>query len=204
MRLILIGCEYSGKTTLADALEKWGADRGRPFHMDDSDFSIPDDRHLNQEEQAAMVALPPTIKERFQRFQIHYHVGIINRYDDCILGGFHIQEAIYGPRYYYPGRNIDYTSRIEHEIPTDAVLVLMTSPPDVVRERMASAPHGYPLVKPDEVEEIQAEFEEAFNKSQIRRKVRLDTSGYGPEEVLDRFLDVVRPKLDVRDLLLMA
>ena len=102
MRLILIGGEYVGKTTLANALEKWGLAHGRRFHMDDSDFSIPDIVHLKEDEQEAMVALPPVVKERFQRFQVHYHVFVARKHEDCVLGGFHIQEAIYGPRYYYP------------------------------------------------------------------------------------------------------
>ena len=62
MRLITIGCEYSGKTTLADALREWGVEHGRPFHMDDADFSIPDVRHLDEEEQQVMASLPHRIK----------------------------------------------------------------------------------------------------------------------------------------------
>lgn len=204
MRLVLIGCEYVGKTTLANALEKWGLERGRKFHMDDSDFSIPDDRHLNEEEQEAMVALPPTLKERFQRFQVYYHLDILDRYDDCILGGFHIQEAIYGPRYYYPGRTVTYQRAIEPHMPNDTILALMTAAPGAIRERMVAAPHRYPLVKPDEVEEIQAEFEREFVDSAIRQKVRFDTSDFGSDQVLARFLEAVRPQLSLRDLILTS
>ena len=124
--------------------------------MNDSDFSIPDDRHLNEEEQEAMVMLPPTLKERFQRFQIYYHLDILARYDECILGGFHIQEAICGPRYYYPGRTVTYQRSIETHMPDDTILVFMTAAPEAIRERMEIAPHRYPLVKVHEVEEIQA------------------------------------------------
>ena len=61
MRLVTIGCEYVGKTALADALQTWGAQHGRNFHMDDSDFSIPDDRHLAEDEQQALVEAPPAL-----------------------------------------------------------------------------------------------------------------------------------------------
>ena len=90
MRLITIGCEYVGKTTLADSLEAWGAQHGRTFHMDDSDFSIPDDRHLGEDEQQALIEAPPDLKERFQRMQIYYHVFVQSNCEDCIFGGYHI------------------------------------------------------------------------------------------------------------------
>ena len=36
-----------------------------------------------------LVALPPAIKERFQRFQIYYHAGnVLHEYEDVLLGGF--------------------------------------------------------------------------------------------------------------------
>jgi hypothetical protein len=43
--------------------------------------------------------LLPAIKERYQRFQISYHVEVLAHWEHCILAGFHIEEAIYGPRY---------------------------------------------------------------------------------------------------------
>lgn len=202
MRLILVGCEYAGKTTLADALHAWGQERGRRFHMDDH-FTIPDELH-GTEEQEAMLALPAAIKERFQRFQVQYHVHVLDINDDIILVGFHIEEVIYGPRYYYPGLKVTYPRLIERQLPTDAILVLLTARPDVIRERMAAAPHRHPVVQPADVEEVQQQFEAEFAASWIRRKVRLDTSELAPDQILDRFLAVVRPQLDVRDLLLLS
>lgn len=204
MRLILIGCEYVGKTTLANALEKWGLQQGRQFHMDDSDFSIPDQSHLDKEEQQAMVKLPPKLKERFQRFQVYYHVDIVSRHEDCILGGFHIEEAIYGPRYYYPGQTITYQRRIEPKMPPDTILALLMADPDVVRARMQAAPHPYQLVGPDEVEEVQDLFEAEFTASWLTQKFRFDTSDFQAQDILDRFLEAVRPHLSDRDLLLTS
>ena len=203
MRLITIGCEYAGKTTLADALREWGIEHGRRFHMDDTDFSIPDARHLDDEEQRVMAALPPKIKERFQRFQVYYHIGVLTKHENCILGGFHIEEAIYGPRYYYPGKTAGYAREVETQLPSDTILVLLTADPDVIRERMRTFPHKYPLVQAAEVEDVQRQFEQEFGASWIRRKVRLDTSGFTPSELLDRFLDAVRPFLSLRDLVLL-
>ena len=202
MRLILIGCEYVGKTTLADALQAWGLERGRNFHMDDH-FTIPDAQHVSEEEQEAMLALPGAIKERYQRFQIHYHVRLLHRYDDIILVGFHIEEAIYGPRYYYPGLAMTYERQVEPEFPRDAVLALLTARPEVIRARMAAAPHRHSVVPPEDFEAVQQQFEAAYSASWVPRKVRLDTSELRPEQILDRFLAVVRPRLAARDLLLL-
>ena len=44
MRVVVIGCEYSGITTLVDAVQTWGLQRGIRFHLDDH-FSIPDQYH---------------------------------------------------------------------------------------------------------------------------------------------------------------
>ncbi len=203
MRVILIGCEYTGKTTLADALEKWGAEQGRAFHMDDH-FSIPDEFHIGEDEQKAMVTLLPAIKERFQRFQNYYHLDVMANNEDIILAGFHIEEAIYGPRYYYPDLPVKYTRRLETNMPEDTILVLLAAEPDVIRNRMEAVPHRYQLVQPAEVEEVQAQFEAEFRASWLKRRTRLDTTDLKPEGILDRFFEVVRPKLNERDLLLIS
>jgi thymidylate kinase len=202
MRLIVIGCEYTGKTTLIDALSAWGEARGIQYHLDDH-FSIPDQFFLDEADQAAMLALPPAIKERFQRFQIYYHVAnVIQHHADCLLGGFHIEEAIYGPRYYYPGRAFPtYHRRIEPEMPPDTILLLLTARPDVIRERMRSAPHRYPIVGAAEVEEISRQFEAEYRAAWIERKLTIDTSDLTPDGLLETFLRRVVPHLSERDLL---
>lgn len=202
MRLIVIGCEYTGKTTLIDGLYAWGEARGIHYHLDDH-FSIPDQFFLNEEEQAAMRALPPTIKERFQRFQIYYHVAsVIAHHADTLLGGFHIEEAIYGPRYYYPGKAFpDYHRRIERDLPDDTILLLLTARPDVIHRRMETAPHAHPLVGPNEVEEISREFEREYRLSWIDRRLTLDTSDLTPARLVTTFLERVTPLLSERDLL---
>lgn len=203
MRVILVGCEYTGKTTLGNALKEWGAKHNRRFHMDDH-FSIPDEYHMSEEEQKAMVALLPGIKQRFQRFQCYYHLSVMDHQEDIILVGYHIEEAIYGPRYYYPGgRKPDYIVRLELKMLPDTILVLLTADPDVIRERMKTAPHTYQIVGASEVEEIQAEFENGFKASRIKRKASIDTSELTPDQTLERFFEVVEPKMSTRDLLLM-
>lgn len=200
MRLIIVGCEYAGKSTLAVALQSWAQERGWNFHMDDH-FTIPDAQHVSDEEQQALLGLPGAVKERYQRFQIQYHVHLLHRYDDIILVGFHIEEAIYGPRYYYPGLKVTYDRRIEPELPADTILALLTAHPDVIRSRMERKPHRHSVVKPGDVDAVQDEFESGFAASWVQRKLRLDTSHLQSDELLRFFLEKVCPQLNTRDLL---
>ena len=203
VRLILIGTEYVGKTTLANALQEWGLKVGKRFHMDDGDFTIPDYHHLNEEDQQTMWNMSAVLKERFQRMVIYYHLEILERYNDCIFGGFHIEEKIFGPRYYHPGSEVSYHRWLEHKMPDNSILVLMTCDPDVVRQRMVDDPHPYELVKSHEIEEIMDEFLYEYNSSYFRQKVEFDTTNLTPEGILQPFLEAVRPQVDARDLIFL-
>ena len=201
MRLVLIGCEYAGKTTLVDALFAWGESRGIHFHLDDH-FTIPDQQFLSEADQQAMLVMPPTIKERFQRFQIYYHISVLANHGDCLLGGFHIEEAIYGGRYYYPGHAWPaYQRKIETELPGDCILLLLHAAPNVIRRRMESAPHLYPVVAAEDVEAVSKEFEAEYRASWIERKFAIDTSDLTPDQLFQTFMQRVIPFLDTRDLL---
>ena len=46
MRIIAIGCEYSGVTTLLEGLMEWGHGRGIHHHLDDH-FAIPDRQYFS-------------------------------------------------------------------------------------------------------------------------------------------------------------
>jgi len=201
MRLVLIGTEYVGKTALVDALYAWGESKGIHFHLDDH-FTIPDAYFLSPEDRAAMLGMPPTIKERFQRFQIHYHIHVAKDYADCLLAGFHIEEVVYGGRYYYPGRAWPpYARKVESELPSDTILLLLTAFPDVIRRRMETAPHDYPVVKPNDVEEVSKHFQAEYAASWISNKLTIDTSDLTPQQLFDTFMKRVVPFLSVHDLL---
>lgn len=201
MRLVLVGCEYVGKTTLVDALYAWGQSRGIHFHLDDH-FTIPDQFFLSPEDQKAMLEMPPVIKERFQRFQIYYHLDVIANHSDVLLAGFHIEEAIYGPRYYYPKNPWPpYQRRIETHLPADTILLLLTASPDVIRQRMKNSPHEYSVVPAEDVEAVSAQFEAEYRASWIERRLRIDTSDLQSDQLLPTFLSQIKPHLDTRDLL---
>ena len=202
MRLVVIGCEYAGKTTLIDALMEWGDRYGTHFHLDDH-FSIPDRQFLSEADARAMLAVPPVIKERFQRFQIYYHLHILEDYADCLLGGFHIEEAIYGRRYYYPENvfGAPYLRKVESQLPGDTILLLLKAAPEVLRRRMQEGPHLYQIVPPQDVEAVSAEFEREYAQSWIERKLTIDTSELTPTQLFANFRERIVPHLDTRDLL---
>ena len=200
MRIVSVGCEYSGVSTLIDQIDQWGKSKGISHHLDDH-FTIPDAFHLSAEEQQAMLQLLPTIKERFQRFQIVYHVRVLHRHQHCLLGGFHIEEAVYGPRYYYPGIAVEIR-QYEPELPDDVILVHLHARPDVIRQRMESAPHPQSLVPSSDVEEILERFREEVRLSWIRRRIEIDTSDLTPEQLLATFLERAVPYLDPKDSLI--
>ena len=204
MRLILIGTEYTGKTTLCQGLMDWGHENGIHHHLDDH-FSIPDCQMLKSEEdQKIMTGLPDVLKERFQRFQIAYHVRLINKYEHILLGGFHIEESVFGPKYYYPsiGRLVESPWAWEAGMPEDTVLVHLTADKKVISERMKADPHSYQVVPESDIEEMQAAFMEEYRKTWIMRKLTIDTTELSGDGLLKTFLKESIPHLDTRDLLI--
>lgn len=204
MRLILIGTEYTGKTTLCQGLMDWGHANGIHHHLDDH-FSIPDCQMLKSEEdQEIMTGLPEVLKERFQRFQIAYHVRLINKYEHILLGGFHIEEAVYGPKYYYPsiGRLAETPRAWEAGMPEDTILVYLKADRDVIAKRMKDDPHKYQVVPESDIDEMQAAFDVEYRQTWIRRKLTIDTSDLTPEGLMETFMKASIPHLDTRDLLI--
>ena len=123
----------------------WGDKRGIRHHLDDH-FTIPDSQHLESVDGAMMLNLTLLLKERFQRFQLVYHLRLLHHFEHIMLGGFHIEEEIYGPHYYYPGVPTIGVREYEAEMPPDTILVHLTTRADAIRARMQSNPHGHTLI----------------------------------------------------------
>ena len=200
MRVIAIGCEYTGVTTLIDGLRDWGRERGINFHLDDH-FSIPDRYHLQAADQQSMVDLSPTLKERFQRMQVVYHIRLLHRYDHILLGGFHIEEEIYGPLYYYPGIQVHETREYEIEMPQDTLLVHLKAGPEVIEARMEAVPHNFQIIDKEDIPMLLERFQREYSTSLLKRKFEIDTSDLQPDQLLPTFLQQSVPHLNERDML---
>jgi len=202
--LIVIGCEYVGKTTFAEKLMEWGAPRGFDFHLDDH-FTIPDSS-LSKEDRDVMLGLSPEFKERFQRFQAIYHVRLFTLYRDMLELGFYSEDTIYGPLYYgyEPGFLAASQGReLEKELPKNTILIHLTSSEASIAERMEAEPHEYQVIKRADIPMLLSKFEEEFTASTIHSKITINTTNKTPEQVLDEFHRLARPFLPTDDLIRM-
>ena len=169
MRLILIGCEYSGTTTLASAVFKWvndSMDGGMllfhdhwkiPFTSGHQEHDPP--LSLDEEEQEQVLALSPKLKEMYNRYSLYYHINPSSFKGPHFLAvGLHIEEAIYGPLYWGYGIKGPWPVGVERRVvqdnveanilkyAPDIVLGLVESSPDVIARRMKEDPHPRQIV----------------------------------------------------------
>jgi hypothetical protein len=195
MNLIVIGCEYSGTSTLAKNLMAWGKKRDINYHLDDH-FTIPDSS-LPKEDRDVMLTLSPRFKERFQRFQAVYHVRIMNLYRDSLEVGFFSEDTIYGSLYYgYDSRALAlrHGRELEKELPHDTILVLLKASPEAIAKRMNADPHEYQVIKKEDISLLLEKFNEEFRASAIHAKIQIDTTDLTPEQVLEEFLRQARAR----------
>ena len=153
MNIIMIGCEFTGKTTLSTEIVYWIEENmGDGSHFHDH-FTIPS-TELSAEAAVNYQAADPQVKEMLQRYMITYHIspGFYNAPDHHLMG-VHIEEAVYAPLYYGyggpdsgspkrspEGQRTKMARHMEQEIlefAPNSVLVLMKATPEVIRNRMA-------------------------------------------------------------------
>ena len=164
MRILLVGCEYVGTTTLAKAIFKWGSDEmGADFGLFHDHWKIPNvtghwpidtDGFMNPDEQEGLLSVAPKVKEQMQRHSLYYHIqlGAFKKgheeeqgfYSDYLAIGMHIEDSVYGPIYFgygddgQPGARSIVKKTVENsllEFAPDFVLVLVEASPDVIPNR---------------------------------------------------------------------
>ena len=184
MRLIIIGCEFAGKSTLAARIREWGEEAFRGITSSFHDHFVFPDEEASEEEQKQMTAMVPSLKEKYQRYMINYHLNpaFYSDNDHCLIG-FYYSEAVYAPLYYGYGRKGEYADRAkmvrswDHEvmhIAPDTVLVLMKASPEVIRRRMAAHPERKSILQEKDIEFVLKRFDELFTGSLIRRRFTLE------------------------------
>jgi hypothetical protein len=153
--MLIVGCEYAGKTTLAVAISNWMIEvMGFSYVRWHNHFVVPRvDGHLvvrapeaagrivvpgkqaaeefGEEEQEQILALKPVVLEQFQRHMIwrHLHPSVLHD-DDILMIDFYYADAVYAPLYYGYGEPGTFADRQARARAWDAVL--MGAAPDTV------------------------------------------------------------------------
>ena len=114
MKALMVGCEYAGTSTLMQALVKWSnkvMGEGKGFWGYHDHWTLPDtnghweldvENFDTPEEQAQIMALSPKTKKLIQTHSLAYHTSpsSLRGDGDNLFIGLHIENAIYGRRYY--------------------------------------------------------------------------------------------------------
>ena len=208
MHLIIIGCEYVGKTTLAAEITKWGKRTLGSFGGFHDHFVMPfaqgdeDPEDVDRLAEQVM-AMDPILLERYTRWMISYHLtpGFYGNSDHCLVNWYY-GDAVYAPIYYGYGdrsRMARHSDAEAVQLAPDTVLVLMKASPTVIRQRKRENPHPHCVLKDKDVELILQRFDEEYNQSWIRRRLALDTTESTAEETLREFVGQMEPHLSNAD-----
>jgi len=223
MKILMIGCEYSGTTTLAVEISKWIDEvvggtihGGLSFH---DHWKIVEGGHIgkdgakerDREEDLEHINFSHRHRQGYHHYLLSYHSSPAFFNDPHhLMIGMHIDDEIYGPKFKGYGEDQSGTLRLlsrhfERDILSvgpDTVLVLVKASPDVIRNRMKKSPHKYPLIKDQDVETVLSQFEYHFKQSRVGslgRKIVLDTSELSASEALKEFVVKIEPHLTDED-----
>lgn len=215
MRLIIIGCEYTGKTTLAQGLKRHIMDRMGDQLVMVHDHFLPDigegapGRFTLEEEEDAFFSLPPFALEKYTRYMNHYHLGQhFYRDNDHLVVNWFYGDAVYAPLYFGFGGQGEYADRhalARHEeshimeVAPDTVLIHLTAAPETIRQRMAAAPRPRSRFRAGDIETVRDRFAGEFTSAVLRRKVALDTTNSTPDETLEECLRQLEPHFTTTD-----
>jgi len=213
MRVILVGCEYVGTTTLANAIDDWlDANMGVRFSLIHDHWKIPhtsghpDDS--TPEEQEWLLAATPKFMEMHQRHSLYYHVqaNTFSADDGMVIGGA-IEDGVYGPMYFGyggPGHRLDRET-VQHQwedtilkFTDETVVVQVTADTEVIKQRMHDDPHENMVISEGDIDKVKARFGELVEWSILKHKIEVDNSG-SIEDTLADFVSKMEPYLTDND-----
>jgi hypothetical protein len=216
MRVIIIGCEYTGQTTLVNNLRDWIMEQMGEQRVMVHDHFMPrmgearPDR-TREEEEAELAGLAPFALEKYMRYMIHYHLGQHFYSDnDHLVVGWYLADAVYAPIYFGYGGPNQYADRKRmarhhdaevNEIAPDTFLVYLTASPEVIRERMRAEPRPTSPFREEDIETVLDGFEDEYASAMFRRKIALDTTESTPEQTFQALLDYICPLFTSADTL---
>ena len=162
MQLILTGCGYSGKTTLAVEISRWMIrEMGVPFVRWHNHFVVPRlDQHLIVEadpgsgdlpgkqaedlnvtkDEEQIMALRPSVLEQLQRHNVwrHMHPDTFGPHEDTLTIDFYYADAVYAPLYYGYGEPGSFSDRRRRAREWDHHLLVQA--PDAVLVLVEASP----------------------------------------------------------------
>ena len=215
MRLVIVGCEYAGATTLASQVYDWShraMDRG--FRIVHDHWKVPHVwghpagtsklKGMTTEEREQVMALSPRLKEATQRQNLFYHTYPPESEDEHYMAvGLHIEDAIYAPMYFNYGikGEFDVDRSVVQEIvegnilrfTPEMTLVLVKASPEVIARRMHESSHDPSVIQEKDIELVLARFQEEFEASRLKNKIELDTTDSAPEETLAELIKQFDP-----------
>lgn len=192
MRLVIVGCEYSGTTTLAYAIDDWLDENvGARFPLLHDHWKIPHtsghpEPDMSEDERRQVLALSPELKEMTQRHSLYYHIQPNSWLGpDWLAIGLHIDDGIYGPMNGYGGVGMPHDRKVVGRqvedsmlrFAPDVVLVHARADADVIAARMAAEPREHSPMRASDIPELLGRYETAVAESTLRRKISVDTGG---------------------------
>jgi len=213
MHLIIIGCEYVGKTTLANGIKEWMMQTMGGCESSFHDHFVPwtpeADGAKGERMKEQLLSLEPSLLECYQRYMIHYHTSpsFYALKDHCVVNWYYA-DAVYAALYYGFGGPGQYAERSELaryydkrviELAPDTVLVLVKASPEAIRQRRNQASQPTPFPKEEDVELVLKRFEEEYSNSLLHQKFMLDTTDASAEETLAEFVRQIEPHLTAAD-----
>jgi hypothetical protein len=216
MHRIVAGCEYSGASTLAAAINEWGGEAmggGFDPNLIHDHYSFPHTsghgHEMTAKEQTQMLGLAPTLKEMVQRHNLYYHVKERN-YDrlDHIVVGLHIEDTVWGAMYFGYGEagtggdrglvNPDVENMIMKYGP-ETILLLVTASRETIARRMKESPHPNGILRKEDIDVALQQFAKGFAASRIPKKLTIDTTDRTVQESVEEFARTVTPLLTDTD-----
>ena len=212
MRLILIGCEYAGTTTIAENFVVWAektmgafVNVPAPYKIHDH-FKLPDFSHppeFSETEYRQIMGLSPRLKEVIQRHNVFYHIPRAGSGGDSVMIGLHYEDKIYGPLYF------DYLQNLAPDDPImqtrnafedmildgtpESVLILIKASRDTIANRMSGRPHHRQVIQEHDIDHILDRFEDEFVRSKLPNKLVIDTTNNTVEESVAELVRGLEP-----------
>ena len=192
MRLLIAGCEYSGTSTLAFAMDDWLCEKtGVRFPLIHDHWKLPGTNghpqaDMTDDERGQVLALSSELKEMTQRHSLYYHIQAnIWNGPDWLSIGLHMDDGAYGPLYFgYGGDGQPHDRKVVGQqvegsilrFAPDVTLVHVTASADVIARRMKENPHPDSHLKEEDIQYVLDWFDGAKERCLFGHKITLDTS----------------------------